>query len=270
MRFARSSTSCAAIRASRRSRRRRAGRTSSRSARCSSRSSARSSAWTTRRSAPTAAVRPRSHPRRCAAGSTRAATTRAARSCCSTRATRSRSTTARSPARWTGASSDSRSFRMPRPRTALISQGKTVVSYCTGGIRCEKAALYLREEGIDAFQLDGGILGYFEHVGGDHWTGECFVFDEREALTPSSGTDRSGAMSVRPRTIALALLLDIAARGRLRRARTRKPRLRRLRRACGRRRGRSCSASHRLARDAGVAGADSRRCAPDWASGRRP
>ena len=63
-------------------------------------------------------------------------------------------------------------------------EGKTVVSYCTGGIRCEKAALYLREEGIDAFQLDGGILGYFEAVGADHWTGDCFVFDEREALSP--------------------------------------------------------------------------------------
>lgn len=63
-------------------------------------------------------------------------------------------------------------------------RGKTVVSYCTGGIRCEKAALYLREEGIDAFQLDGGILGYLEHVGPDHWTGDCFVFDEREALRP--------------------------------------------------------------------------------------
>ncbi|MDL5351332.1 sulfurtransferase [Microbacterium sp. zg-YB36] len=63
-------------------------------------------------------------------------------------------------------------------------EGKTVVSFCTGGIRCEKAAIHLREEGIDAFQLDGGILGYFEQVGGDHWTGECFVFDEREALSP--------------------------------------------------------------------------------------
>ena len=63
-------------------------------------------------------------------------------------------------------------------------QGKTVVSYCTGGIRCEKAALHLREEGIDAFQLEGGILGYFAAVGAEHWTGECFVFDEREALTP--------------------------------------------------------------------------------------
>ena len=40
------------------------------------------------------------------------------------------------------------------------------------------------QEGVDAFQLDGGILGYFEQVGGDHFTGECFVFDEREALAP--------------------------------------------------------------------------------------
>ncbi|MDN3495260.1 sulfurtransferase [Planococcus sp. APC 4015] len=62
--------------------------------------------------------------------------------------------------------------------------GKTVVSFCTGGIRCEKAAIHLREQGVEAFQLDGGILGYFAHEGGAHWNGECFVFDEREALGP--------------------------------------------------------------------------------------
>ncbi len=62
--------------------------------------------------------------------------------------------------------------------------GKTVVSFCTGGIRCEKAAIVLREQGVDAFQLEGGILGYFEHEGGAHWSGDCFVFDGREALTP--------------------------------------------------------------------------------------
>ena len=73
-------------------------------------------------------------------------------------------------------------------------EGKTVVSYCTGGIRCEKAAIFLREAGVDAYQLDGGILGYFEHVGGDHWNGECFVFDEREALTPGLAP-RSGALA---------------------------------------------------------------------------
>lgn len=62
--------------------------------------------------------------------------------------------------------------------------GKTVVSFCTGGIRCEKAAIYLRDAGVDAWQLEGGILGYFAKVGGDHFDGACFVFDEREALTP--------------------------------------------------------------------------------------
>ncbi|MGA0569314.1 sulfurtransferase [Variovorax sp. VNK109] len=61
--------------------------------------------------------------------------------------------------------------------------GKTVVSFCTGGIRCEKAAILMREEGIqDVYQLEGGILKYFEEVGGAHYTGQCFVFDEREAL----------------------------------------------------------------------------------------
>jgi UPF0176 protein len=63
--------------------------------------------------------------------------------------------------------------------------GKTVVSFCTGGIRCEKAALHLRELEVDAYQLEGGILGWFESEGGAHWQGECFVFDAREALDPS-------------------------------------------------------------------------------------
>ena len=59
----------------------------------------------------------------------------------------------------------------------------TVVSFCTGGIRCEKAALWLRHDGMDnLLQLDGGILGYFEEVGGQGYDGRCFVFDERVAL----------------------------------------------------------------------------------------
>lgn len=62
----------------------------------------------------------------------------------------------------------------------------TVVSFCTGGIRCEKAALHLRHEGMDnLLQLDGGILGYFEQVGGFGYEGRCFVFDERIALDPA-------------------------------------------------------------------------------------
>lgn len=61
----------------------------------------------------------------------------------------------------------------------------TVVSFCTGGIRCEKAALWMRDSGMDnVLQLEGGILGYFEQVGGLGYEGGCFVFDERVALDP--------------------------------------------------------------------------------------
>jgi UPF0176 protein len=70
--------------------------------------------------------------------------------------------------------------------------GKTVVSFCTGGIRCEKAAIHMKEIGIErVYQLEGGILKYFEEVGGAHYRGDCFVFDARETLSedlqPSSG-----------------------------------------------------------------------------------
>ncbi len=70
--------------------------------------------------------------------------------------------------------------------------GKTVVSFCTGGIRCEKAAIHMKAIGIErVYQLEGGILKYFEEVGGAHYHGDCFVFDEREALSadlqPASG-----------------------------------------------------------------------------------
>lgn len=59
----------------------------------------------------------------------------------------------------------------------------TVVSFCTGGIRCEKAALWMQADGMDnVLQLDDGILGYFEQVGGFGYDGACFVFDERVAL----------------------------------------------------------------------------------------
>lgn len=64
--------------------------------------------------------------------------------------------------------------------------GKTVVSYCTGGIRCEKAALHMQDIGIEhVYQLEGGILKYFEETGGAHWRGDCFVFDERGAVDKS-------------------------------------------------------------------------------------
>lgn len=62
---------------------------------------------------------------------------------------------------------------------------KTVVTFCTGGIRCEKAVLYMNKIGMaHVYQLDGGILKYFEEVGGAHWTGNCVVFDHRSELDP--------------------------------------------------------------------------------------
>ncbi|MDR3479000.1 MAG: sulfurtransferase [Gammaproteobacteria bacterium] len=61
-----------------------------------------------------------------------------------------------------------------------IPQDKPVVMFCTGGVRCEKAALHLLNEGVaEVYQLDGGILNYFSEVGGAHYQGECFVFDQR-------------------------------------------------------------------------------------------
>ena len=63
---------------------------------------------------------------------------------------------------------------------------RPLVMFCTGGIRCEKAAPYMQQAGFtDVFQLDGGILKYFETCGGAHYQGDCFVFDKRVALDPT-------------------------------------------------------------------------------------
>lgn len=66
-----------------------------------------------------------------------------------------------------------------------------IVTFCTGGIRCEKAAPYLLQQGFEnVFQLDGGILKYFEECGNDHYKGECLVFDKRVGL--AADLDESG------------------------------------------------------------------------------
>jgi len=74
---------------------------------------------------------------------------------------------------------------------------RPVVTFCTGGIRCEKAAPYLRREGFEqVYQLDGGILKYFEECGDAHYDGECFVFDKRVGLEADLGES--------PRTLCFA------------------------------------------------------------------
>jgi RluA family pseudouridine synthase len=63
---------------------------------------------------------------------------------------------------------------------------RPIITFCTGGIRCEKAAPYLESVGFEqVYQLHGGILKYFEQCGGAHFQGDCFVFDKRVALDAS-------------------------------------------------------------------------------------
>jgi UPF0176 protein len=76
----------------------------------------------------------------------------------------------------------------PRATPALPEELKDepIVTFCTGGIRCEKAAPWLISQGFrEIYQLEGGILNYFEQCGAAHFRGECFVFDQRVALDAS-------------------------------------------------------------------------------------
>ena len=64
------------------------------------------------------------------------------------------------------------------------AEGKRVAMYCTGGIRCEKTSAWMKEMDIPVFQLEGGILNYFQQMpdADKDFEGECFVFDNRIAL----------------------------------------------------------------------------------------
>lgn len=79
-------------------------------------------------------------------------------------------------------------------------EGKRIAMYCTGGIRCEKTSAWMQDMGVPVYQLEGGILNYFEKMPDAErdWEGECFVFDNRIALdthlqeTPSTPEDVYG------------------------------------------------------------------------------
>ena len=82
---------------------------------------------------------------------------------------------------------------------AWRAAARPVAMYCTGGIRCDKTAPWLRSLGLQVLQLDGGILNYFQQLPDaqrgwqdawhsdwhSEWQGECFVFDKRIALNPA-------------------------------------------------------------------------------------
>jgi len=64
-----------------------------------------------------------------------------------------------------------------------VSKDQPIVTFCTGGIRCEKAAALLVKQGFkNVYQLEGGILNYFEQCKDVHYQGQCFVFDWRLAV----------------------------------------------------------------------------------------
>jgi len=76
-----------------------------------------------------------------------------------------------------------RNFPDAADRSLSELKDKPVVMFCTGGIRCEKAGPYLERAGVgEVYQLQGGILNYFQQCGSEHYEGECFVFDRRTAL----------------------------------------------------------------------------------------
>jgi UPF0176 protein len=63
---------------------------------------------------------------------------------------------------------------------------KKIAMFCTGGIRCEKSTAYMKQQGFEeVYHLEGGILKYLEEVPKDQslWQGECFVFDNRVAVS---------------------------------------------------------------------------------------
>ena len=83
--------------------------------------------------------------------------------------------------------SHSRQFAERVKANAAGWKDRPVVTFCTGGIRCEKASAVLLGEGLtDVYQLDGGILRYFLDQGSDHFDGRCFVFDERRTIECST------------------------------------------------------------------------------------
>ena len=78
-----------------------------------------------------------------------------------------------------------RDFSVAADQIAETEKEKPVVMFCTGGIRCEKASPLLLKKGFkEVYQLEGGIINYFQKVGGEHYQGDCFVFDFRTAITP--------------------------------------------------------------------------------------
>jgi len=70
---------------------------------------------------------------------------------------------------------------------------KTFLTFCTGGIRCEKVTAFADRMGFDkVYQLEGGIISYFDELAGEKWKGSCYVFDYRWAIGPDKNETGEG------------------------------------------------------------------------------
>lgn len=77
---------------------------------------------------------------------------------------------------------DIENFREMKERLKKLAEhkNKKILTYCTGGIKCEKASAFLKSEGFeDVYQLEGGIINYAKEAGGEDFEGKCYVFDDR-------------------------------------------------------------------------------------------
>ena len=66
-----------------------------------------------------------------------------------------------------------------------LKKNQSIAMFCTGGIRCEKASIYLKKRGFKKiYQLKGGIINYLKNINikSSLWNGECYVFDNRVSL----------------------------------------------------------------------------------------
>ena len=84
---------------------------------------------------------------------------------------------------------DIKNFREWKKAVAGLNEykSKTIVTYCTGGVRCEKASAYMIEQGFeDIYQLDGGIVTFTKQFPDTYWQGGIFVFDGRKVIEPNT------------------------------------------------------------------------------------
>ena len=76
-----------------------------------------------------------------------------------------------------------RNFQMGVKDIEAKLKNKKIITYCTGGVKCEKASGYLLKKGFkNVYQLHGGIIKYGLEEGGENFDGKCYVFDNRITL----------------------------------------------------------------------------------------